>query len=258
MQIGHCQRLLYPRKLKMLTCLFKCQRFLSVSPLPIVFPPSGGEKTLKGPLPKWPPSSSVSSSSAHFGPSGISVPLQSASSDLTRRSCNCLPPASTTTKKTKLFESDKVVNFSPSWKTQNFCECWKARRLLLVELLTVKSSLFSCNFQTLLLLCSTSHCFVRLSKEKQLCRHLPSPSSFLPLPRSSTGTLCHLTAPAHHSCCLQHSPLLIQSSFFVWAALRNHLFSIYFIAIWAFSDLFPHLFPPILILSFLFHCGGCF
>lgn len=161
-------------------------------------------------------------------------------------------------KKTKLFESDKVVNFSPSWKTQNFCECWKARRLLLVELLTVKSSLFSCNFQTLLSLCSTSHCFVRLSKEKQLCRHLPSPSSFLPLPRSSTGTLCHLTAPAHHSCCLQHSPLLIQSSFFVWAALRNHLFSIYFIAIWAFSDLFPHLFPPILILSFLFHCGGCF
>lgn len=151
---------------------------MSVSPLPIISPPSGRGETLKGPLPKWPPSLSVSSSSAHFGPSGISVPLQSASSDLTRRSCNCLPPASTTTQqKKKLFESDKVVNFSPSWKTQNFCECWKARCLLSVELLTVKSSFFSCNFQTLLLLCSPSHCFIRLFKEKQLCRHLPSPSS---------------------------------------------------------------------------------
>lgn len=90
------------------------------------------------------------SSSAHFGPSGISVSLRSVSSDLMWRSCNCLsrlPP---------LFESHRVGYLPPG----NSCKCRKARCRLLVESFTEKKTqkkklfLILCNFRH-------NHCFVR-------------------------------------------------------------------------------------------------
>lgn len=61
---GHRQRLLYVRKLKMLTCLFKCQSFLSVLPL---LPAS--ERKRKNSAKVTSLFHVLVSSSAHFGPS---------------------------------------------------------------------------------------------------------------------------------------------------------------------------------------------
>lgn len=192
---------------------------MSVSPPPTISPPSGKKKkaTLKGPLPKWPPSLSVFSSSAHFGPSGISVPLRSVSSDLMWRSCKLslrLPPLQQ--QKKIFFESDKLL---PAEKTQNFCECQKARCLLLVELFTSFFFFFfffmiHCIFQTLII-ASFDQSFVVLNSLKK------SSSVSVVIFLSSTGTLCHFTAPAHHSCCLQNSPLQIHSSFFCLGCFRE-------------------------------------
>lgn len=55
-----------------------------------------------------------------------------------------------------------------------------------------------------------------------------------PFPLSSTGTLCHLTSLAHYSCCLQPHHFRFSLCFVFLAALRNQLFCIYFMVIWAF------------------------
>lgn len=107
------------------------------------------------------------------------------------------------------------------------------------------------------------HCFVWLAivvwnslKQSSLISAIASPL-LSPVPLSSTGTLCRLT-----SLLLIHVAFSLTSShsvfFFSFAALRNQLFCIYFIAIWAFSDLIFLNFssPPSSFHLFLFVCLG--
>lgn len=157
----------------------------------------------------------VSSSSAHFGPSGI-PPKPSIGSDLTWRSCNQLASAAGTT----LFESRQFAPPAEHARTsenvgkQDVCFWLSCSRF--------KEKLFfldSPQLKAPSLLCSTGHRRVKLSKEKQpdLCHRLPSTPSrpsvfhwyFVP---------SHLSAP--HSCCLQ-SHLFTFSLFFFFCCFEK-------------------------------------
>lgn len=149
-----------------------------------------------------------------------------------------------------LFESRL---FAPRW---NFCR--KATRLLLVEFLTVERKVVFPWFSAAR--DSTVVLFDRPSSREPLsliCAVISPP--FPPVPPSSAGTSCRLTSLLLIHCCLQ-SHLFTFSLYFSFAALRNQLFCIYFIAIWAFSDLFflisssPP--PPFIFFFCLFR--GCF
>lgn len=110
-EVGRCQRLLYPRKLKTLTCLFKCQRFTSVSPLPTALPPSGKKtkkkkETLRDLCQSDLPLVSVFSSSTHFGPSGTSVPLLRLPLPASATNKNCLICSQLKTQKVNVGKQD--------------------------------------------------------------------------------------------------------------------------------------------------------
>lgn len=78
----------------MLTCPFKCKRFMSVSPLPTISPSSGEKKKKKKLLRDLCQSDLPLCLFPHppltLAPQESASPLRSVSSDLMWRSCNCL------------------------------------------------------------------------------------------------------------------------------------------------------------------------
>lgn len=134
---------------------------------------------------------------------------------MTWRSCSCLSQSRL---------------FAP----QHFCECWSARHLLWLSYsqLNGKKYIF-CPF----IFCNFRHYYCFCFDQSLLCLAALSLSSSLRL--TLLLVLCAISSLRSFSSWFMlpsDSPLQTQS--FCLAALRNQLFCIYFIAIWAFSDLF--------------------
>lgn len=153
----------------------------------------------------------VSSSSVHFGPSGISNGPLSLS--------------------TTCYTETAFLKPEPQQILDSKAFFW---------LFTVKNKqkkaffLNSLQLQTLLLLCP-SHLGCLL-QQLHLYRHLSPPSSCPCL----LLVLCHITSPAHRSCCLHaHN----SHSVFVYCLTAFEKFCFFVFILWLFSSLFFLFFP---------------